>query len=438
MGEHLQNSTLRERECLHRSPGLPGTLYPVEKFSVASGIGARRRLVATGHARKLVALSLGLIFSVFFVSVSAFVPQVNQPVRRPDYVGDEKCLSCHREQKSFLVTAHHLTSRLPTADSIAGKFGDGANVLRTSNPELFYRMEATKDGFYQTAVLGAPPDTATLSRRFDFVIGSARKGQTYLYWGENDRLFQLPASYWTAPGRWVNSPGYQDGDLNFGRPISPRCLECHASYFEPLAGLTGNRYNRADYILGISCEKCHGQGREHVARQTSQAAAPPAGEIINPAKLSRARQVEVCALCHGGIGVEKAPAFSYVPGRPLGDYLELKPPEPGEVVDVHGNQVTLLERSRCFQASAMTCSTCHDVHLPQRNAAAFSASCLSCHKVESCGVYKRLGHKIAENCVDCHMPKLTSNAIVSTNEGGSLQPQVRTHWIKVYEGTGAP
>lgn len=32
MGEHLQNSTLRERECLHRSPGLPGTLYPGEQF----------------------------------------------------------------------------------------------------------------------------------------------------------------------------------------------------------------------------------------------------------------------------------------------------------------------------------------------------------------------------------------------------------------------
>jgi hypothetical protein len=36
------------------------------------------------------------------------------------------------------------------------------------------------------------------------------------------------------------------------------------------------------------------------------------------------------------------------------------------------------------------------------------------------------------------MPKLTSNAIISTIEGRKVQPQVRTHWIKVYPGSGHP
>jgi len=130
--------------------------------------------------------------------------------------------------------------------------------------------------------------------------------------------------------------------------------------------------------------------------------------------------------------VEKVPAFSYVPGKPLGDYIQRGAPGPDEVVDVHGNQVALLERSRCFQSSNMTCSTCHNVHLPQRNAAAFSRSCQTCHKVESCGLFHKLGHRIAENCIDCHMPKLTSKSVVSTNEGRKLQPQVRTHWLRVY------
>jgi len=110
------------------------------------------------------------------------------------------------------------------------------------------------------------------------------------------------------------------------------------------------------------------------------------------------------------------------------------PHGPDEVVDVHGNQLALLARSRCFQASNMSCSTCHDVHLPQRNAAAFSSSCLTCHKVESCGIYQERGHRIAENCVNCHMPKVTSKAVVSTNDGLKEQPQVRTHWSKVYSG----
>lgn len=76
--------------------------------------------------------------------------------RPEDNVGDDACLSCHEEKKTYLVTAHHLTSRLPTKDSIAGKFGAGENILKTSNPNLFFRMDATGNGFQQTAVVGTP------------------------------------------------------------------------------------------------------------------------------------------------------------------------------------------------------------------------------------------------------------------------------------------
>lgn len=414
-------------------------MEPVEKFPRPYRRVARKWVGARRPTRDFAALSVCLIFTACFAALAASAPQGGERVRAGDYAGDNKCLSCHRDQKTFRETAHYLTSTTPTKDSIAGKFREGENTLRTSNPDLYYRMEATKDGFYQTAVLGTPPDTASLSRRFDFVIGSGRKGQTYLYWGEGGRLFQLPVSYWTDLGKWANSPGYEDGELNFGRPVPPRCLECHASYFESLpASGAGNRYDKANYVLGISCGRCHGPGQEHAAGQISRVAKPSGQAIINPAKLSRARQVEACALCHGGVGVGKAPAFSYVPGKPLGDYLQLRAPGPDEVIDVHGNQVALLERSRCFQSSTMTCSTCHNVHLPQRNAAAFSRSCLTCHKVESCGVFQKRGHRIAENCVDCHMPKLTSEAVTSTSEGRKVRPQVRTHWIKVYPGGGNP
>src|SRR5213078_4429349 len=104
--------------------------------------------------------------------------------------------------------------------------------------------------------------TATLSERFDIVLGSGRKGQTYLCWRAGDQLFELPVSYWTELRRWINSPGYEDGQLNFSRPVSPRCLECHASAFEslPAPGII-NRYNKTNYILGIACEKCHGPGQ---------------------------------------------------------------------------------------------------------------------------------------------------------------------------------
>jgi hypothetical protein len=376
-------------------------------------------------------LVLLLALAASVAGVAAPAPRPQQPVTPADYAADAQCLSCHADKKTYLGTAHHLTSRPPTEDAIAGRFDEGHNTLETAAPDLAYRMEERKDGFFQTAVIGVPPNTMSISKRFDFVIGSGRKGQTYLTWRDGDRLYELPVSYWTALRTWANSPGYTDVELDFGRPVVPRCLECHASAFESVPGGAPNRYKPAGYVLGISCAKCHGPGRDHVAARLARAA--PAGqEIVNPAKLPRARQIEVCALCHGGLGAQLAPAFTYVPGKPLEDYLRLRPLAADETVDVHGNQIALLERSRCFQGSNMTCSTCHDVHRPQRTAAAFSSACLTCHKVESCGMAPKLGRKIADNCVDCHMPLQTSNAIFSIVEGKRLQPQVRTHWIKPY------
>lgn len=325
-----------------------------------------------------------------------------------------------------------------SSTSIAGSFvGDDA-VLRTSNPRLHFRLEARPDGYYQTAVLGAPPDTTEVSERFDIVTGSGRRGQSYLYW-RGDRLYQLPVSYWAELDEWVNSPGYRDGVANFDRAVAPRCLECHATFFESVrapdpgnrVGL--NRYDRDRFILGVSCEKCHGPGREHAERRRAGSREWLGSTIVNPARLGRERQIELCALCHGGAGEQKAPAFTYRPGQPLADYLELDPPAPGDAADVHGNQVGLLARSQCFQASAtLTCSTCHDVHVTKRDAATFSPACLGCHRVESCGLFPARGASLAENCVDCHMPRLPSNAIVSTHEGRPLRPRLRTHWIKVY------
>jgi len=340
------------------------------------------------------------------------------------YVGDEKCLSCHEKQRTFLNTAHHLTSAEASATSIAGSFAPGKNILRTPQDELHYQMEARPDGFFQIGILGTPPDTISVSQRFDLVIGSGRKGQTYLYW-KNDQLFQLPVSYWTGVASWVNSPGYGDRTLDFSRPVVPRCLECHASYFDAVADAgVLNRYRKTGYTLGISCERCHGPGAQHSADKSAA--------IVNPAKLPRDRQLALCSLCHGGIGESKTPPFSFIAGNALEDFLKLEAPKENEKLDVHGNQVALLERSKCSKSSAMTCSTCHDAHVRQRDVTDFSEKCLACHKVESCGLFPKRGRAIVGKCVDCHMPNETTNVIVSTHDGTRIAPKVRNHWIKVY------
>jgi len=351
---------------------------------------------------------------------------------RDNYVGDAACGSCHREKfDTFHQTAHYLTSRLPEKHSILGKFTPDVNTPKTSNPELSFRMDEKKDGFFQTAVQGMPPYITERTERFGFVIGSGGKGQTYLFW-KDDRLFQLPVSYWTELG-WVNSPGYRDGVANFDRPIIPRCLECHATYFESVPP-PPNRYSKTGFVVGINCEKCHGPGREHAQREGPKLPGPPDSAILNPAKFSRERQTDLCAWCHAGHGVSLAPAFSYLPGETLNKYIELPQPDPSAEIDVHGSQIELLAKSRCFQSSAMTCLTCHDVHASQHDLSAFSRRCLGCHKPET-AMFPKMDHDVASNCIDCHMPKQETNLIVFDLNGRKARPQVRSHWIKVYPAT---
>ncbi len=361
---------------------------------------------------------------------------------RDGYAGDDACLKCHAETvASFHHTTHYLTSSEASETSILGKFTPGNNIVKTVNPGLYFKMDEHRgDGgklaFSQTAVEGDAPDTTSQTEPFDVVIGSGEKGQTYLYW-KSDRLFELPISYWASLG-WVNSPGYRDGYVDFDRLIIPRCLECHATYFESRQPPI-NRYSRANVSLGIHCEVCHGPGQAHAEREKSKSAsgsttAMTAGStsgILNPARFSRERQMDLCAWCHGGLGWPLLPAFSYRPGDVLNKYVDLPPFSPSAPPDVHGNQVGMLEQSVCFRSSNMTCMTCHDVHVTQHDEAYFSRKCLTCHKPDS-ATFSKPGHPVTNNCIDCHMPRQHTNQIIFNSDGKRMTPEMRNHWIKVY------
>ena len=393
--------------------------------------GFRKRIL-TGALYIVLALETGsLLLAEPQNGVSTISPS------RQNYAGDEACRPCHSEKAlSYNKTAHHLTSQRPTQESILGSFADGKNILKTSNPNLYFQMGAKPDGFYQRAVSTTPPSSASRSERVEVVVGSGRRGQTYLYW-KGDQLFQLPVSYWTALATWINSPGYRDGEANFEKRVIPNCLGCHLSYAAAIGSpISSNQYTPESLVLGISCERCHGPGRQHVEAATAKKLAA----IINPAKLTRDRQIDVCAQCHGGLRTPMKDPFSYVPGELLDKYFHPDDSGPAPTTDVHGNQVALLQLSRCYQfAPNMTCSTCHDVHQTQRDPVVISERCLTCHHAQACGEFSKLKENILGNCANCHMPVQASNVIISNLNGKQARAMVRNHWIRVYvDSRGAP
>lgn len=352
------------------------------------------------------------------------------------YVDESACVACHTDKAAYRQSAHALTTSWPHAGNLKGNFAPGANTMATADPNLTFRMEKIGADHFQTANLVTPVQTMQRRERIDVIVGSGRKAQTYLYW-DQDLLLELPVSYWMPTGEWMNSPGYPDGTANFDRGTSDRCLECHATSFTTRQP-PRNRFVRDSLVLGISCQKCHGPGGEHSARM--QSGASTAGSaIVNPAKLPRARQMDLCSLCHAGVGKPLAPTLSYTAGDVLAKYMSITPADPAKPVDPHGSQFQTLSQSRCYrEGETLTCLSCHDVHQTQRRADAYAQSCLSCHEVQSCGKFPALQDQIRGKCVDCHMPLQTTAKIVMRLGGERHQPQVRTHRIGIYPSPENP
>ncbi len=357
-----------------------------------------------------------------------------------DYAGAAKCAGCHKNiYDSHLQTAHALSAQEANEKTIMGNFIKGKNTYAYT-PDIVLGMEKRDSGFYQVAYLRGAEKKAM---RFDMVIGSGVMGQSFLNWRKN-KLYQLPITYFTAADKWSNSPGFPSGKVLIDRPITSRCLECHATYAEGISGtaMEPTEFDHNRMILGVSCEKCHGPAAQHVEFQTSHPQEKLAKFIVNPASLSRQLQLDVCTVCHGGNIEKTKPSFQFTAGKNLADYFKIDTASIDVAnngnVDVHGNQYGLLKASKCFQLSKMTCNTCHNTHENQRNQAAlFSQKCVSCHNTIT-EDFKTPAHNktiaIDKNCIDCHMPAQPSKAIAVNIEGEEFPRAslIRTHFISIY------
>jgi hypothetical protein len=352
------------------------------------------------------------------------------------FAGTDACKSCHKDiYKSFLQTAHHFTSQRATKELIKGSFDEGENNYAYTYYDVV-KAEDTDSGFYQIAYYKKDVKEA---ERFDIVIGSGVKGQSYLYWKGNN-LFQLPLSYFSGTNTWVNSPGYPSYRPFFNRPVTARCMECHSTYIKDIGGMpNAPKFDKTQVIYGVECESCHGPALRHVDYQVQNPDDKTGRFIINPGSLSRQQQLDQCSLCHSGMQESSKPAFTFMPGDTLSHFF--KPTyvaDSAALLDVHGNTYALLSASKCFLSSkTFSCNTCHNTHLVQRQEPQFfSQKCMSCHTVSKgnfCPLNAQLGSVIAQNCIDCHMPVEASKTLTVQESTNDKKPaMLRSHYISIY------
>lgn len=318
-----------------------------------------------------------------------------------DFVGNRACASCHPAiYRSYM--------RTPMAQS-SGKVGmqeqkesfDRAEFRDALGAFSYkvdpdYRFEFTQQG-------GSRPITGV--RSLAYFIGSGAAARTFLI-DEGGFLFESPVTYYRQSASWKASPGFDSVDYPYlTRPVVPGCLQCHASNIQP-NGLAFNGYRSPPFLEnGVSCERCHGPGSEHIAK---------GAKMVNPAKLPPAARDSICAQCHlsGEVRVEKPGKLGkpLTPGALLAEDLTVFV-RAGSSSELRvTSHVENLAQSACKRASGgkMWCGTCHDPHTtpePAEKAAYFRGKCLTCHQTQDCRAAAASRSANGDNCIACHMPR---------------------------------
>ncbi len=355
------------------------------------------------------------------------------------YVGDEACASCHAD----VYTDYHRTGMGRSVSLFEPQEAPEQFDARGESPQICggdgycYVAFVRGDSLFQRETR---PDTPDWNRTYavSHVVGSGNATRSYFMTvGEADStaayVTEMPLTWYVEREIWDLSPGYDQNNERFERPINPECMACHNT--APPHATSQNAFG--EIPLGISCERCHGPGSAHVETFDAGGASDDT-RIVNPSTLSADLELDVCQQCHlTGISVF-APgedAATYRPGRPLAAHRavfarqeELDDPEAFGIAS-HAER---MRRSACFQETeglenAMTCTTCHDPHKPAEEGS-YNVACQSCHggaahetvcaRPDTSG----LEEAMTGNCVSCHM----------RSAGTSDIPHVSftDHWIQ--------
>jgi Flp pilus assembly protein TadD len=382
----------------------------------------------------VISLIVVVLFTVLFIQRHDQNKSTSQ-ISNSGYVDPASCANCHEQivetyRQTGMGRSFHRLNPKQTGEDFQNR-----NTIHHQPSGMTYTMLERDGAFYesrQTADYEGRP-TEPYEKRIDYVIGSGNHAHTYLHRSPEGKLIELPVSWYTElGGSWAMSPGYdQPSQMDFRRAIGTDCMFCHNGY--PQIDQDANRVDAAIFPAnlpeGIDCQRCHGPGAAHVkAAETPDAALTTIrSAILNPAHLTRDRQMDVCKQCHlettslplpNSIRKYNRAPFSFKPGNSLTDYALYFDHKPGTGFDDRfevAHQAYRLAKSKCFLKSEMTCTTCHNPHQAYRGEQAvahYIAACEKCHSTPHPSV-KDGGPVTAQpNCLTCHMWKRRTEDVV--------------------------
>jgi hypothetical protein len=352
--------------------------------------------------------------------------EIRESTIQASFVGTARCAECHADKASDHATSGHSRTFHKVKDLSIPTQLHGQNYV---DPIRHTTLEYQKDGAGLSVRI--PEVFGKDLFPLQYALGSGQHAFTFLTLvpgpggdavGIEHRISLFSdagADRTKVPGGALGlTPGQNTKSINeevdhFGHIVSGKalmdCVRCHTTTAEIRGGEVLN------LIPNVGCESCHGPGSEHVRTMTGE------GPILRTMKSQNVRrlgkmfseqwsamdEIRLCGTCH------RMP--DDVPNDRISPY---------HASTVRFQPVGLLQ-SRCFLESekGMSCSVCHDPHLPSSatKQSAYEDRCLSCHSVDQNRQGTNCPVSPTKNCIGCHMPAIEIHPGVLFHD----------HWIRI-------
>ena len=334
-----------------------------------------------------------------------------QPVRDHEFVGDQTCQSCHAYQFDEWKGSHHdYAIAEPNEESVRGDF-ENAEFIQGENSYRFYRegsdyvVDAIEKGTSETLKIDYTFGWEPL-QQYLIDIGDGKYQALHIAWDtEKNEWFSLQPDEEVETDDWMH---WRGGSMNW----NTMCADCHSTNLKQNFEPDTDSFHTTWSVLNVSCESCHGPGKDHV-----EFVSTPQGEkaskeriredVLNGRFSSQMEEINTCAPCHS---LRQKLTDNYVHGDNYLDHFDPQLPHPdnyfadgqirGEVY-VYGSFL----QSKMY-AEGVQCTDCHNPHtLELKEPLVNNQLCMSCHEP----IYNTPEHHFHEpnteqsQCVNCHM-----------------------------------
>ena len=325
-----------------------------------------------------------------------------------NFVGAKTCAECHQKEHEEWLGSDHEKAMAPADEKTVLANFDNQTLEVNGVTHRFYRAE---NGDFMVEADNEKGEM--VSYKVEYVLGHEPL-QQYMVKMPGNRIQCLHTAWDTEKKEWFhlykneNPPA---GDwlhwTGQGMTWNSQCADCHTTNTHVNYDRASNSFN-TNYSEGfVSCEACHGPGKNHVAHYKGDKSI--VDDLIKLTKKSGTTQQEElnrCAPCHG---LRSRLDHAANPHGAIGDNYAMNLARNGQY-QADGQILTEVFVYGSFTQSrhhrfGLRCSDCHNPHSGKTKFPG-NKTCTQCHLPDQYDTPNHTFHTDAEGskCINCHMP----------------------------------